>query len=213
MENWIETGQELELEALWEQREQRTREEVEDGSQVQVIRTSASVRWSDIVMLYQTLIKMAQETITITTAYFNPNESIVDLLVNASERGIEVDIMMPDKHTDKRVADIAGGECFEKLLKAGIKLWYYQKTMLHSKTIIIDGLVCCVGSANFNQRSMLKDDEVNLVIIDAQVASKLNEDYREDLLSCEKVEMGEWKKRSVWRKFMEKLTGLIEQEI
>lgn len=208
MENWIENGQELKFDHSI-----KARPDPDLKTAVQVIRTSASVRWSDIVMLYQVLIKMAQKNIQITTAYFNPNDVMIGLLKEAAERGVEVQIMMPGKTTDKEIARIAGNESFDVLLEAGIDLWYYQKTMLHSKTIVIDGVLSCVGSANFNHRSMLKDDEVNVVILDENIAKELNSHFKEDLDHCEKIEKGRWKKRSLLKRAIEKVTGLFKREI
>lgn len=181
MENWIEAGRPLEFD--------HTIKGAPDPDQkvaVQVIRTSVSVRWSDIVMLYQVLIKMARESIRISTAYFNPNSVIIDLLIESAGRGVDVQIMMPGKVTDKDIAKIAGEESFDPLLEAEIDLLYYQKTMLHSKIIIIDGLLSCIGSANFNHRSMLKDDEINVVILDEQVAGELIDHFQEDLKTLRK---------------------------
>lgn len=208
MENWIETGRELKF-------DHSIKGDPDPGQKtaVQVIRTSASVRWSDIVMLYQGLIKMAQTSIRITTAYFNPNNVIIDLLREASQRGVDVQIMVPGQNIDKHVARIAGDDSFEPLLNSDVKLWYYQKTMLHTKIITIDGVLSCVGSANFNHRSMLKDDEVNVVILDEGITARLNADFEEDLSYCEKVKKGSWKKRSLLRRAAEKLTGLINRQI
>lgn len=208
MENWIETGQRLKFDHSI-----KTNPHPDLETDIQVIRTSASVRWSDIIMLYQTLILMAKETIHITTAYFNPNSVIINLLVEAAERGVDIQIMMPGKHTDKEVARIAGEDSFQSLLDAGIDLWYYQKTMLHSKIITIDGIVSCVGSANFNHRSMLKDDEVNVVILDTDVAGSLNDHFMEDLESSEKVSKRRWKRRSLFKRTTEKLTNMFSQQI
>ena len=180
---------------------------------VQVIRTSASVRWSDIVMLYQVLILMARESIRITTAYFNPSPVIIDMLKEAAGRGVNIQIMMPGKITDQEIAKIAGERSFDVLLEAGIELLYYQKTMLHAKIITIDGILSCIGSANFNHRSMLKDDEINVVFLDEQVAGELNDHFLEDLEHCEKVEKGRWKKRSLLKKASEKATHLFNQQI
>jgi cardiolipin synthase len=214
MENWIEAGRNLKLESFWEQTKQNKNESNGGPSmRVQVVRTSASVRWSDIVMLYQTLIKMAQKSISITTAYFNPNSAIVNLLTDASRQGLEINIMIPGRHLDHRVAEVVGGESFDTLLDAGINLWHYQKTMLHSKIIVVDDLVCCVGSANFNHRSMLKDDEVNMVVIDNELASELNASFRDDLDYCVQIDKDGWRKRSVVRKGIEKLASLIKQEV
>jgi cardiolipin synthase len=208
MENWIETGRPLKF-------DHSIKGSAQSGQKaaVQVIRTSASVRWSDIVMLYQVLIKMAKESIRITTAYFNPNPVILDLLEDAAGRGVDVQIMMPGDTIDKDIARVAGDESFDQLLDAGVNLWYYQKTMLHAKVITIDGILSCIGSANFNHRSMLKDDEVNVVILDEKVTKELNDHFEDDLNHCIKVEKGSWKKRSLIRRIKEKLSLLFTRQI
>lgn len=212
MENWIETMGFLPIDPDWENDHVDGADNV-GNSLIQCLRTSASVRWSDIIMLYQTLIRIAQENIYITTAYFNPNNNIIQLLTEAVDRGVHVNILMPGRHTDKGIARLAGEDAFETLLEGGVRLWYYQKTMLHSKVITIDGKVSCIGSANFNHRSMLKDDEVNLVVIDEDLSSELNSHFESDLKYCEKVDEDRWNGRSQWRKAMEKLTNLIKQQI
>ncbi len=206
--NWIETGQRLRFD-----HSVKSKPHPEFKTEIQVVRTSASVRWSDIIMLYQSLILMAKESIQITTAYFNPNPVISDLLVEAAERGVSIQIMVPGKHTDKKVARIAGDDSFQQLLAAGIAMWYYQKTMLHSKIITIDGILSCVGSANFNHRSMLKDDEVNVVILDPEVAGTLKAQFTEDLESSDKVSEGDWKRRGLLKRTIENVTNLFSDQI
>ena len=208
MENWTEASQELQFDHSIKQSDYSNH-----NTDIQVIRTSASVRWSDIVMLYQTLIKMAKDNIRITTAYFNPNGVIIELLKEATNRGVDVQIMVPGKHIDKDVARYAGDGSFEPLLDSEVKLWYYQKTMLHSKVITIDNMLSCVGSANFNHRSMLKDDEINVVIQDEEVTGELNNHFEEDLEFCEKIERDRWKKRSLLKRGIEKVTWVINRQI
>jgi cardiolipin synthase A/B len=164
-------------------------------------------------MLYLSLNLMAKKTINITTAYFNPNTTISDSLIEAAERGVHIQIMMPGRHIDNQVARIAGDDSFQPLLDAGIHLWYYQKTMLHSKIITIDGMISCVGSANFNHRSMLKDDEVNVVILDRDVSGILNDHFTEDLKSSDKISEDRWKRRSLFKRVTEKVTNLFSQQI
>lgn len=216
LENWIEVGHRLDR-GLPRYREI---EEIirPDGNfienvDVQVLRTAASVRWSDIIILYQALVALAQKNIRITTAYFNPNEPMVNLLCEAAERGVTVDIMIPGKYTDQRVANIAGSDRFQDLLDCDINLWFYQKTMLHSKIIIVDDYISCIGSANFNHRSMVKDDEVNLVTMNRELAAVLIEHFEEDLTFCEKVEKGRWERRSLWQRFLETVSKPFKQEI
>lgn len=168
---------------------------------------------SDIVMLYQVLIKLARKNIRITTAYFNPNPVILNLLTEAAGRGVNIQIMMPGRTTDSEISRIVGDDSFEILLDAGIDLFYYQKTMLHAKIITIDGVLSCIGSANFNHRSMLKDDEINVVILDEKITGELDEDFLEDLKYCDEVEKGRWKKRSVLKRVSEKVINLFDHEI
>lgn len=208
MENWIEAGRPLKFDHSI-----KGEPNPDCETAVQVIRTSASVRWSDIVMLYQCLIKMAKKSIHITTAYFNPNSVILDLLGEAAGRGVDVQIMMPGKTTDKEIARLAGNDCFDPLLDAGVGLWYYQKTMLHSKIIAVDDVLSCIGSANFNHRSMLKDDEVNVVILDKEVTGQLKDHFREDLEYCDKIENGRWEKRGFLKRAAEKITRLVNPQI
>jgi cardiolipin synthase len=212
MENWIETMGFLPIDPDWENDHVDGNDNV-GNSMIQCLRTSASVRWSDIIMLYQTLIGIAQKNIYITTAYFNPNDNIIQLLIEAVDRGVDVNILIPGRHTDKGIAKLAGEDAFENLLEGGVNLWYYQTTMLHSKVITIDGKVSCIGSANFNHRSMLKDDEVNMVIIDEDLATTLNKHFKNDLEGSEKVDEDRWNGRSQWRRSLEKLTKIIKQQI
>lgn len=207
-ENWIETGQRLTFVNI-----APINPNPYLDTDIQVIRTSASVRWSNIIMLYLSLILMAKESIRITTAFFNLNATILDALVEAAERGIKIEIMVPGRHMEKAVARIAGDDNFQPLLNAGIDLWYYQKTMLHSKVITIDGTVSCVGSANFNHRSMLKDDEVNVVILDRDVAGTLNDHFNEDLESSDQIAESRWRRRSLFKRITEKLTNLFSEQI
>ena len=216
LENWIEAGHKLDG-GLYRHQHNGEHYIYDDDAikdiPMQVVRTSASVRWSDIVILYETLLALAQDSIRITTAYFNPTETMVQLLAEAVERGVEVHIMMPGEHTDQRIANIAGGDWFDELLDAGIQLWYYQKTMLHAKVIVIDDYVCCIGSANFNHRSMIKDDEINLVALSEELAGVLTGHFHEDLDYCEAIQKGDWEDRSALQRMLEAVSRPFKSEI
>lgn len=208
VENWIEANDQLNFDLIEDRK-------VKDSgtSAIQTIRTSASVRWSDIVLLYQALIKQATQRIYICTAYFNPDEALLNLLIQKKEEGLDMKIIVPGKYIDKRIARIAAEDSFAPLLAAGIDLYYYQKTMMHAKILLIDEDVSCIGSANFNHRSMLKDDEINLVIIDKEINTELSNDFRADLNDSEAVQNHRWKKRSPLKKAAEVVTKAVRQQI
>ncbi len=207
-ENWIEAGNELEI-----SKEHNVELEPNGPVEIQTVRTSASVRWSDIVLLYQSLIELAEKRILIQTAYFNPDVKLIELLCKRAKEGVEVKIIFPGKYTDQRATKIIAGQSFERLLNAGVELYYYQKTMMHAKIILIDEQLSCIGSANFNHRSMLKDDEINLVMIDKQVSSQLVSHFEKDLKDCERITNFRWKKRDAIKRALEIIVRPFKQQL
>jgi len=208
IENWIEAGNKLEL-----QESEETVYPSSGSTKIQTVRTSASVRWSDIVLLYKALIHSAKESILIQTAYFNPDKELVELLAAKSREGLKVQIIIPGDHTDQRLTKIIAGESFEDLLEAGVEIFYYQKTMMHAKIILIDDELSCIGSANFNHRSMLKDDEINLVMIDKLVNNELKNHFKDDLKACEQVTNFRWKKRDAIKRTLEVIVRPFKQQL
>ncbi|WP_018128481.1 phospholipase D-like domain-containing protein [Balneola vulgaris] len=208
-ENWIEAGNDLELTDTIDD-EQKF---VDGDVAIQTIRTSASVRWSDIVLLYQTLVHIAKERIYICTAYFNPDAKLVELLCERAREGVDVKIVIPGRHTDQTSTTIIAGDSFELLLEAGVQIHYYQKTMMHAKIILVDDELACVGSANFNHRSMLKDDEVNLVMINRELASTLHDHFEEDLTHCDLVTNTRWKQRGILKRALELALRPFRQQL
>lgn len=184
-----------------------------DGCEVQVIRSTASGRWTDIQTLFRTLIVSAEERLRITTAYFVPDPRLVCLLVDAAGRGVDVEIMHPGPHTDHRVCQLAGEETYDDLLEAGVRIWRYQPTMLHPKVITADGMLSCVGSANLNHRSLMKDDEVAVVILDPELAAVLERDFENDRERCEEVTDAGWARRSWRQKTAESVARLFRREL
>jgi len=208
IENWIEAGNELEINKSNNSLSQKA-----GSTKIQTVRTSASVRWSDIVLLYQSLIELAEKRILIQTAYFNPDYKLVELLTKRAKEGIEVKIIFPGKYTDQRATKIIAGHSFEQLLEAGVELFYYQKTMMHAKVIMIDDELSCIGSANFNHRSMLKDDEINLVIIDSGTSQELRSHFTEDLENSERITNFRWKKRDMVKRVLEVIIRPFKQQL
>ena len=94
---------------------------------------------------------------------------------------MQVQVLLPGPHADKRFVQLSAEASYERLLDCGVELWNYQPTMLHAKTMTVDGIVATIGSANFNRRSLRCDEEVNLVVIDDQLPGALDIDFDFDL--------------------------------
>ncbi len=212
LENWTEAAGILPLEMDCFSHLSIENDNVE-GIPIQIISSETSIRWSDTISVFQALIQMAQKSIYISTAYFNPGQILIKLLSEAVQRGVHVHILMPGKYNDMRIAKVAGDDSFEPLLQAGVELSYYQKTMYHCKAIVVDEEVSCIGSANFNHRSFKMDDEISLVAISKKLAKTLNEQFKEDLNDSEKVDEAKWERRSYFKRSLEKMTYLLQYHI
>jgi cardiolipin synthase len=180
---------------------------------IQIIHTTASIGWSDIATLQRLLVIEARHHVRIATAYFVPDEDTLEVLCKAAKRGVSVEVMMPGPYTDERLSQLAGEKTFDALLEAGVKLWSYQKTMLHTKIITVDNLLACIGSANFNQRSMRKDDEIALVMLDKETTAILDQHYSEDLQFCERLKLSNWRKRNPLQRLGESTMRLFKSQM
>jgi cardiolipin synthase A/B len=170
---------------------------------VQAIASTGSSGYTDVAIMHEALALIAERRLRIVTAYFAPNDHTVATLVDAVRRGVEVEIMLPGPHIDKRVSELASADAFQPLLRAGVRIWRYQPTMLHAKVITVDGVLCCVGSANFNQRSASKDDEIALNVISRTLTAELDAHFDADLERCEKETLARWRRRGLGRRILE----------
>lgn len=181
---------------------------------VQVSRSTGAGRWSDTATLFRSVLRGAEHRLRIVTSYFVPSDALVGLLRAASGRGVEVEVMTPGPHTDHRVCQFAGEETFQPLLDAGVKIWRYQPTMLHTKVVTVDGILSVIGSANFNHRSLLKDDELSLAVLDEGLTAALDEDFERDRGACEAlVDPASWKERSALQQLGERASRLFRSEL
>lgn len=201
LSNWVEAGRRG-FEDRWSMAAPASGPD-EDGALIQVLRTSAAVNYSDIATLFRLVITLAQTRLRITTGYFVPDQATVDMLCEAARRGVEVEVLMPGPYTDSRVARIAGEDAYGPLLEAGVKLYRYQPTMLHAKILLVDDAVAVSGSANFNHRSMGKDDEIAIAVIHAPTFNALSADFDDDRARCHQVSFEQWKQRGLWQRCKE----------
>ncbi len=181
------------------------------SSQCIVVRGSSSTGATDISRLLMSMMQLAERRIRITTAYFNPDDSLIDELCAAIERGVEIQILVPGEHADKRFVQMNGEGDYQRVLDAGIDLRTYERSMLHAKVITIDGTVASIGSANFNQRSMELDDECNLVIGDPELVGVFDRHFDEDLQHSVVLDPERWADRGLVQRAGEQVLGLADR--
>jgi cardiolipin synthase len=136
----------------------------------QAIRSSA--RNTNLNLMYLLAIASAQKTLRIENAYFLPDELIRNELIAAAKRGVKVEIIVPGKLIDQKLVRAASKRHWPELMKAGIKIYEYQPTMVHVKLIVVDDTFVSVGSGNFDNRSIQLNDEANLDVLDRNFATQ-----------------------------------------
>jgi cardiolipin synthase A/B len=163
-------------------------------------------------VLFQTLIAGARKSIYITTPYFLPDRSMMDELVQAEQRGVRVSVIVPGKHDDHALTRSSGRSAYGKLLKAGANVYEYEPSMIHAKIAIFDGAWSVVGSTNLDNRSFGINDEVNVAVLDPEIAGRLTRDFEQDAGESKKVTLQEWKKRPLSERLMEMVGWVFERE-
>jgi cardiolipin synthase A/B len=153
--------------------------------------------------LYSIAIAAAERTISLSNSYFVPNDDSLSLLVAASKRGVNVRILVPGPVNDVPATKASGRTRFGELLRAGAKIYEYQPTMMHAKTMVVDGLFASVGSTNFDNRSFRYNDEIDLAVYDEDVAGRLERMFETDLTRSRPYTYQQWAHRNLWERFTE----------
>lgn len=208
-ENWLESSGEI-----LTGRDYFPSSEIENEMETLVVDSSPGAGGSTRArILYQTLLASAQKSIHITTPYFLPDWSARQEMVRAiSERGVEVKIIVPGKHSDHMLTRSSSRRLFGELLKAGARIYEYEETMIHAKTLMIDGLWSVVGTTNFDNRSFGLNDEINLAARDEKLTARIAEDFAADLALSREVTYDEWRHRSIFERAHELLGWALERQ-
>lgn len=155
-------------------------------------------------LMYLMAIAAAEHSIDLQAAYFVPDDLIIKALITARQRGVRVRITVPGKHIDSETVRLASKAHWGELLAAGIEIYEYQPTMMHSKLLIVDRLMTSVGSTNFDVRSFRLNDEASLNIYDAAFAARMSEVFEADLKPTVQYTYAMWQRRPLRERLVEK---------
>jgi len=179
-----------------------------------VVWTSPAGSPSTLKLLHYMALHAAKKSITIQNPYFLPDPDARKALLDAVKRGVEVRIMIPSTEaSDAKFVQHASHHHYGTLLKGGVKLYDYERTLLHQKVMVIDRCWATVGSTNFDDRSFEVNDEVSLVVYDERIAEELERTFENDLQHATKVELGPWKKRGVVHKLTDFGAFLFNEQL
>jgi cardiolipin synthase A/B len=165
-----------------------------------------------VKLLHHTAICLARKRIWIQNPYFIPEPDAIGAFADAVGRGVDVRVLMPaTSGSDMPMVQHAGHRNFEKLLRAGVRLFEYPHTLLHQKVMTVDGVWSAVGSSNFDDRSFETNEELTLGILDAATAERLDAIFERYVKRAGEIEVEAWKRRSVWCKLKDQAAYSINE--
>lgn len=175
---------------------------------MQIVTSGPDSEWSQIKNGYIKMISLAKNNILIQTPYFIPDASLLDTIRIACLSGVDVRIMIPNK-PDHIFVYWATLSNIGELLKAGAKVYIYDNGFIHAKTIVIDGEISSVGTANIDIRSLSLNFEVNAFMYDAEIAETLTHHFEQDVTLSKELTFEQYQKRSKWIRFKESISRLL----
>lgn len=149
--------------------------------------------------IYKALLLAMQEakkSIHITCAYFVPDDQTLEALTDAARRGVDVQLVLPSV-SDSGLVFHAGRAFYQPLLEAGVKIYELKLSVLHAKTVVIDGVWSTVGSTNLDRRSFLHNSEVNVIVMGDVFGLEMEKAFKEDLHNSREITLVEWNKRPI----------------
>ena len=146
--------------------------------------SSPEIGASTVRTMYYLSIICARRSIYIANPYFVPDEAAIDTLIEAKQRGVDVRIMVSGIHNDNWLARQNSVRLFGPLLRAGIEILEYNRTMLHHKTMVVDDVWATVGTTNFDNRSFAHNEENNVCFYDRELAGMLRDTFLADLAAA-----------------------------
>ncbi|WP_232695874.1 cardiolipin synthase [Brevibacillus daliensis] len=175
---------------------------------IQIVTSGPTAKYQHISNNYLKMIHSAKKTLYLQTPYFVPEESLLQDLQIAALSGIDVRIMIPDR-TDSKWVKWASSSYIGDLLKAGATCYMYEKGFMHAKTMVVDGKLATVGTANLDIRSMKLNFEVNAILYDVNKAKELEEIFLKDIENCFELTLEDYENRPKMLRFKESIARLL----
>ena len=164
---------------------------------------SHSFSMAPIPLLQATAFAAAEKRIWITNPYCTPTDDQVDLLVKAVQRGVDVRLLLPGVNNDQPLTKSAGRAAYGRMLEGGVKIFEYQPTMIHTKTMVVDSLFSMLGSSNLDPRSSEINEELDVVVYDEKFSRQMETVFEKDLREAREYSLQDFKNRSWWERTTE----------
>ena len=179
----------------------------------QMFKSSPREGTEDIRVMNLLVIAAARKRIRLSASYYVPDALTTQEFLEARARGVEVEIIVPGAETDSATVKHASRGKWGPLLRAGVKIYEFQPTMYHCKVMIVDDVFVSLGSANFGNRSFRLNDEANLNVYDRDFTREQIRVFEADCAMSRQVSYHDWSSRSLWKRFLEFVTGPFRSQM
>jgi len=180
-----------------------------DDGEALVVRSSSTGGANELKLLYLLTIASARRTLDIASPYFLPDASSMSGLEEAVRRGVRVRALLESEETDAMPVKYASRQLYDNLMSLGIELYEYQPTLMHTKVIVVDGIWSMFGSANFDNRSLELNHELNVAVSHRGLAERFLRDFEQDLIRSERITPERWRQRPLIDKVRERFWVLF----
>ncbi|MEO8808883.1 MAG: phospholipase D-like domain-containing protein [Rhodanobacter sp.] len=189
--------------------------DLDDAGSARIVSIDAapSIRISTIAFTYWLFFHGACEEIRVTTPYYVPDPRLQLGLASAARRGLKVTLLVPGPHIDTKLVSFASKTYYRDLLLAGVAIHEYQPSMIHTKTVTVDGGYALIGSPNFDTRSFGLNYEEALVVYDKSLTQTLNRSFDEDLSNARAVTLREVEAWSPWARASQRLARMLRAQM
>lgn len=169
---------------------------------LQIVPSGPFGKWRTLLQADSYAVSNARQRIWIQTPYYLPSEILNSALQVAALAGIDVRLMLPAR-SDTKAVDLASHSYLDDMMRAGVKILFYQPGFLHSKLLIVDDLLTVIGSANMDFRSFEHNFEINAFVYDRDFTARMAAIFETDAAQCHAVKPGEWFNRPRMRRLCE----------
>jgi cardiolipin synthase len=177
------------------------------------ISTPPTQHFTGIAFTYWLLFRAARTEVLIATPYYVPDPDLELGLIEAAKRGVRVTLLVPGPHQDSALVRYASRTYYEELLEAGVRIFEFQPTVMHSKLVVVDGAWALIGSPNFDSRSSELNYEIAVAVYDAPFAQQLRSSFAHDLTRSEEVELDDVERWSAPARLRNYLARLLREQL
>ena len=175
---------------------------------MQLVTGGPTSKWGNMALVFQQAISLARKCVYIQTPYFLPGDALLKSLQMAALSKVDVRLMIP-RNPDSHLPKYASYSYVKQCLDAGIKVYFYEPGMLHSKVVIVDDDFVTTGSTNFDFRSFEHNFEGNMLIYGNDFNTRMKDIFKADMEECTRVNMKMWRSRPLWQKAVESVVRLF----